>query len=102
MSELLGGSMCLTDLINQAKLGHSAFSKSEKNGKIYFNFNQWINDQKDQYGNDASFLLNSSKEMKESEGKIYFGNAKRVELGGNVAPLQPNDPSLGDGLDLPF
>ena len=101
MSNFLGGSMCLTDLVAQAQLGHSAFSKG-KNGKVYFNFNQWLNDKKDQYGNDSSLLLNSSKEMKENEGKIYIGNAKYIEAA-SAPPLEAGDPSLDGALDdLPF
>lgn len=101
MSELLGGSICLTDLNANAKIGHSAFSKSEKNGKIYFNFTQWINDEKDQYGNISSLLLNSSKEMKDTEGKIYIGNAKKLEAAGSP-PLQAGDDSIPEDDDLPF
>lgn len=101
MSKFLGGSMCLTDLVAQAQLGHSAFSKG-KNNKVYFNFNQWINDKKDQYDNDSSFLLNSKKDMKDAEGKIYIGNAKFIEAA-ETPPLEAGDPSLDGALDgLPF
>ena len=75
MAQNLYGSICLTDLIQHAKAKHSAFSKG-RNGKIYVNFSQWINDEEDSYGNQSSILLNSKKEMKESEGKVYIGNAK--------------------------
>ena len=34
-NQFFTGSICLTDLIEQAKKKHSAFSKSERNGKIY-------------------------------------------------------------------
>lgn len=101
MSKLLGGSICLTDLVANAQIGHSAFSKG-KNGKVYFNFNMWINDKKDQFDNDASLLLNSKKDMRDSEGKIYIGNAKFVEAA-EAPPLEQNDPSLEGALDdLPF
>ena len=53
MAILLNGSLCLTDLINQAKLKHSAFTKAA-NGKIYFNITQWVNDEPDKYGNVSS------------------------------------------------
>lgn len=78
MSQLLNGSICLTDLIAQAKASHSAFSKAG-NGKIYFNFSQWVNDEADNYGNHSSLLLNSSKDGQATEGKVYIGNAKLAE-----------------------
>lgn len=79
MNQLFGGSICLTDLIDQAKKGHSAFSKSVKNGKVYFNMLTWINDEKDKFGNNMSHQLSSSKEMREKEGKIYVGNSRALE-----------------------
>ncbi len=74
--KILTGSICMSDLIIQLKKGHTAFTKG-KNGKLYFNFTQFINDAPDQYGNDSSLLLNSKdQKSKEVEGKVYFGNAK--------------------------
>lgn len=74
-NKILVGSLCLTDIVEKAKAGHSAFTKA-KNGKIYFNILQWINDEADQYQNNSSYQLNSSKEKKDEEGKCYIGNAK--------------------------
>ena len=79
MSEFILGSMCLTTLIEKAKEGHSAFSKSAKDGKIYFNYAEWINDTPNEFGQHSSILLSSSKEKKDSEGKIYVGNGKKFE-----------------------
>lgn len=100
MSKLMGGSLCLTDINANAKIGHSAFSKG-KNGKIYFNINIWLNDQKDKYDNDASIQLNSTKELRDTEGKIYIGNAKYVEAG-PAEPLAAGDDSIPETDDLPF
>lgn len=94
MSKLFSGSICLTDLVEQAKKGHSAFSKSQKNGKVYFNFLLWENDEVDKYDNTHSLQLNSLKDKKEAEGKIYFGNAKPIE---NKPPSQRDLP--GDDWD---
>jgi hypothetical protein len=88
MNQLFGGSICLTDLIEQAKKGHSAFSKSVKNGKVYFNMNTWINEEKDKFGNSMSHQLNSTKEKREAEGKIYIGNSKELETS---KPVSAND-----------
>jgi hypothetical protein len=74
---ILTGSLCLTDISEAYKKKHSAFTKAA-NGKIYMDFTQFINDKPDQYKNDSSLLLNSKKEKKESEGKVYIGNAKKL------------------------
>lgn len=78
-SEFITGSMCLTTLIEKAKQGHSAFSKSQKDGRVYFNYAEWINDEPNEYGQHSSILLSSSKEKKEEEGKVYIGNGKKYE-----------------------
>lgn len=79
MSEFILGSMCLTTLIEKAKEGHSAFSKSPKDNKVYFNYAEWINDEPNEFGQHSSILLSSSKDRKEIEGKVYVGNGKKFE-----------------------
>lgn len=87
-NQLLNGSLDLTMILEKAKAKHSAFSKSEKNGHIYFNITQWINDEPNEFGQHSSILLNSgSKEKQAEEGKVYIGNAKKVEGGGNSVPI---------------
>jgi hypothetical protein len=88
MNQLLSGSINLTKLVNSAKSGHSAFSKSAKDGNVYFNFQAWINDEANEFGQHMSLLLNSSKEMREQEGKQYIGNAKKVDT---TQPIKPKD-----------
>lgn len=100
MSTLLGGSLCLTDINANAKIGHSAFTKAA-NGKIYFNINIWLNDEKDKYGNTVSIQLNSKKDLRDTEGKIYIGNAKPAEKQDPEA-LAPSDVTIPDDDDLPF
>lgn len=91
MNQLFSGSICLTDLIEQAKKGHSSFSKSVKNGKVYFNMLTWINEEKDKFGNTMSHQLNSIKEKREAEGKIYVGNSKPIETTKPVTKDDIND-----------
>lgn len=79
MSEFILGSMCLTTLIEKAREGHSAFSKSPKDGKVYFNYAEWINDEPNEFGQHSSLLLSSQKDKKEEEGKVYIGNGKKFE-----------------------
>jgi hypothetical protein len=96
MSTLYNGSICLSDIPKDK------ITKSEKNGKSYLNFNLWVNDEKDQYGNIGSINVSQTKEQREAgEKKVYFGNIKPVER--NAAPQQaaaPSNESLVD--DLPF
>lgn len=99
MAILLNGSICLTDIIDKAKEKHSAFSKG-KNGKIYVNITCWVNDEPNQFGQHASLLLNSSKEKKDDEGKVYIGNMKKSEQGGAEPVTAADTDNLGD--DLPF
>lgn len=97
MAILVNGSLCLTDMIEKCKAGHSAFRKSDKNGKIYVSYTEWINDEPNQHGQHTSILLNSTKEKKEEEslsfGKVYIGNGKKSEAGGG-SPVDVNDASL--------
>lgn len=78
MNQLFGGSICLTELFEQAKKGHSAFSKAQ-NGKVYFNILTWLNEKEDKYGNIMSHQLSSQKDMREAEGLIYIGNSKALQ-----------------------
>lgn len=105
---MLTGSLCLTDMVELAKKGHSAFTKG-KNGKVYVNFVQWINDEADQYGNHSSFNFGSSKEKRQEEldanggKKIYFGNAKVQEKGqSQAAPVTASEAASLDLNNLPF
>lgn len=67
------GSIDFSKLMEQAKVGNRAFSRSE-NGKIYLNVRLWVNDELDKYGNIASFQSNFKGAQKED--KFYFGNLK--------------------------
>lgn len=91
MSDFILGSICLTTLIEKAKQGHSAFSKSAKDGKVYFNYAEWINDEPNDFGQHSSLLLSSSKDMKEAEGKVYIGNGKKFENKPVTEKDLPND-----------
>jgi hypothetical protein len=90
------GSICLSDLGDAYKAGHSAFNKSEKNGKVYANIAVWMNDQPDQYGNILSFQLNYKKDAEDE--KVYFGNAKLPDA---VKPA-PAEVKNSKSDDIPF
>jgi len=98
MSKLLYGSIDFTKLLELAKAGNKAFSKAD-NGKIYLNLNVWINDEKDNYGNDASMQTSFKDAAKED--KIYFGNLKISEKKENE-PIPENSVEIPEPDDLPF
>jgi hypothetical protein len=96
MSKLYYGSLCLTDILEQAKQSHSAFRKVE-NGKIYFNVNFWINDELDKYGNAASVQIQPAKDS--TDEKKYIGNLKESEKK-EGSPVMSSD--IPSDNDLPF
>lgn len=87
MNQLFGGSLCLTEMIEQAKKGHSAFSKAQ-NGKVYCNILTWLNEKEDKYGNIMSHQLSSNKDLREVEGLIYIGNSKALQ---SSKPVKASD-----------
>lgn len=103
---LLNGSLDLTLILAKAKEQHSAFSKSTKNNHIYFNITQWVNEEPNEFGQHSSLLLNSSKDGKATEGKVYIGNAKKADPQG-TEPIDKSTvkevESIAEELnDLPF
>ena len=102
MSQLINGSICLTDLIAKAKEQHSSFTKAT-NGKIYANITMWVNDEPDTYGNTVSLQLNSTQEKREAEGKVYIGNGKPAKKKEPEAVGATDLANIDEGLeDLPF
>ena len=94
MSTLYNGSICLSDIPKDK------ITTSEKNGKKYLNFNLWVNDEKDQYGNIGSINVSQTKDERLAKvPKVYFGNIKPVER--NAAPQQ-SSASVDTTDDLPF
>ena len=101
----INGSICLSDISEKYKAGHSAFSKSDKDGKIYMNFTGWVNDATDNF-KDFSLQLNSKQDKQEAEGKVYVGNGRIKPSVNNVTAAAPiaqiATSSTNDGSDLPF
>ncbi len=103
-SKLFSGTICITDLMQKLKDGHSSFIKVESNGKIYCNVLLWENSTLDKYNNSHALQLNSKKENKETEGKVYVGNFKPIERKQNsTSNVSGSDISnLTSNTDLPF
>ena len=79
----------------------------EKDGKKWLNIQVSINDQTDQYGNNASISINQTKEERDNKAsKTYLGNGKVVYTKGEVkvAEKQENTPQNASqsNSDLPF
>lgn len=70
------GSICITDILDNLKMKHSAFTKG-RNGKIYMNTTIWLNSEVDDYGNIMSAQANPGKDSKDA--KFYIGNFKKSE-----------------------
>ena len=96
MSKTFYGSIDFSKLIEEAKSGNKAFSKSEKNGRIYLNVQVFIKDEVDSYGN--SMAIRSNYKGATKEDKFYFGNLKPSEE--IDQPIQSNKIPGED--DLPF
>jgi hypothetical protein len=102
MSNRINSSLCLTDLGEKYRAGHSAFSKGN-NGKIYVNITSWINDEADKFGNDVSHQLNSKQDQREAEGKVYVGNGKTATQAAAPASQPASKPATQvPGKGLPF
>ena len=102
MTKLRTASLCFTDILAAAKAGHTAFSRSEKNQKVYFNISIWDNDEKNKYGQDVSIQLSPAKDT--DAEKLYVGNGKKQEYTPNTSTNTPEAPVVpeGEGDDLPF
>ena len=97
MSNRINSSICLTDLGDKYRAGHSAFTKAN-NGKVYVSLTTWINDEADKFGNNVSHQLNSKQDKRDAEGKVYVGNGKTADAV-QVAQVVPVEDFTSD---LPF
>jgi hypothetical protein len=100
MSNRINSSICLTDLGEKYRAGHSAFTKGNNN-KVYVSLTTWINDEPDKFGNNVSHQLNSKQDKRDAEGKVYVGNGKTADAA-PVATGMPAATIITDGSDLPF
>jgi len=77
MSKLRNISLDLTKIQEAIKTNHSSV-RTAQNGKKYLSIQVWDSDEPDQYQNDCSVKLQSTKEAREAgEQQIYVGNGKK-------------------------
>ena len=113
-------SLDLTNIIELANQGHSAFTKGN-NGKIYCNVLIGDRAEKDKFDNDVYAMLNPTKDKKDVDGGKFVGNGRKYEYAsqpvtsGDVNALNinegvikqaqtstPQNPPVGNDDDLPF
>lgn len=102
-TRLRTASLCLTDILEQAKKGHSAFSRSDKNDKVYFNVSIWDKVDDIKFGQDVSIQLNPAKDT--DFEKTYIGNGKKHQYTPSQTQNTPENPVIPEGTnthDLPF
>jgi hypothetical protein len=100
MSKLLTGSIDLNKIDKTKIISTDKNGKPFENGAKYLNVVVWLNDEADQYGNNASIQISQSKEERDAGAKaIYIGNLKEPQSRNNE-PTSTNRESVAD--DLPF
>jgi len=88
MSTIVNASIDLT------KIEKSKIIKGKKGS--YINLTIFINDEADQYGNNASIIVSQTKEERDAKvDRVYLGNGKIV---GNNQPQK--EESVIDGLNF--
>ena len=88
MAQSFFGSIDFSKLLEMAKAGNKAFTKSEKNGRIYLNVDVYVKDEVDQYGNIAS--IRGTFKGAQKEDKFYFANLKES------APFVESQPAANE------
>ena len=72
------------------------FNGLRKESALCLNYRDWENEP-DKYGNTISIQLNSVKDKREEEGKVYIGNAKPL-----TSKNYSDNENAEDGDGLPF
>ena len=97
---MLTGSIDLNKIDRSKIVSTNKDGKPFENGAKYLNVVVWINDEADQYGNNASIQISQSKEEREAGAKsIYIGNLKEPQSRSNE-PTSAKNAQATD--DLPF
>jgi hypothetical protein len=100
MSKMLTGSIDLNKIDKTKIVSTDKNGKPFENGAKYLNVVVWINDEADQYGNNASIQISQSKEEREAGVKAtYIGNLKEPQSRNNE-PTSTRTASVED--TLPF
>ena len=98
MTKLLTGSIDLNKIDKTKIVTTDKNGNPFENGAKYLNVVVWLNDEADQYGNNASIQISQSKEEREAGVKAtYIGNLKEPQSRNNE-PTSARTASVADGL----
>jgi len=77
---MLTGSIDLNKIDKTKIVTTNKYGEPFENGAKYLNIVQWINDEPDQFGNDASIQIQQTKEERDQRIKpTYIGNLKEFK-----------------------
>lgn len=86
--------MIVNASLDLSKIEKSKIIKGKKGS--YINVTMFVNDEVDQYGNNASVIVSQTKEEREAKTpRVYLGNGRTV---GNNQPKE--EESVIDGLNF--
>jgi len=106
MAKIISASIDLSKIDKNKLITTDKNGQPFANGAKYLNIQIVVNDQADQYGNDAAIRINQSKEEREAIVKpTYLGNGKTVWSDqANNAPVHHAVVVAPDAVldDLPF
>lgn len=87
MNKMYKGSIDLNKIDKSKVVTTDKNGKPFENGAKYLNIVLWINDEADQYGNNASIQVSQTKDERDAKQKVnYLGNLKEYK-----ADAQNND-----------
>ena len=100
MSKLLTGSIDLNKIDKTKIVSVDKNGNPFKNNAKFLNIVVWVNDEPDQFGNNASIQISQSKEERDAGVKAtYIGNLKEPQSRNNE-PTSARTAQVAD--DLPF
>ena len=105
MSKMLTGSIDLNKIDKSKVVTTDKNGNPFSNGAKYLNVVVWINEEPDQYGNNASVQISQSKEERDNKVKAtYIGNLKEYSSQPSVVSNNETTQSLSNEEpdDLPF
>ena len=103
MAQIINASIDLTKIDKSKIVTTDKSGQPFKNGAKYYNIQVVINDEADQYGNDAAIRDNQTQAEREAGAKpTYLGNGKTVwkQAPAPAPSAAKNAPAPSGGVDL--
>lgn len=98
--KMLNASICVSDISELYKQGHSAFMKA-KNGKIYASLTVWINETENEYGAIGSIQINPALDRNGKRGNVgYLRNPKPKQV--EIQNTSAHQPQFGTPITVPM